>query len=147
MTPLKIIPGIGIGPFKLGMTREEAWAQTRCGISSFYAQEWATERSDDFTALGIHAHYESGRVTRLVAFTRTPHFGQNVLQLHDENMTWEFRRADVVALLDLHELAHIEREDQVVAGGLGLTFGFQERGDGEERLDYVLVEVIGGKAP
>lgn len=68
MSMIDIEPHVGVGPFRFGMTRDEAWSKTQGVITSFFPY-MATERMDDFRDFALHAEYEGGVLVRLVAFT------------------------------------------------------------------------------
>lgn len=72
---LIIVPGKSIGPFHLGMTRAEVWAQHSSPISAFFKTPAAKERTDDIRNLGVHIHYDgAGRCEFIEAWTVVPHF-------------------------------------------------------------------------
>ena len=52
-----IVPGTSVGPFRLGMPRSEIQALYKCPITSFYKTPNCTQRTDDFSLLGIHVYY------------------------------------------------------------------------------------------
>ena len=52
-----IVPGTSVGPFYLGMPRSEIQALFKCPITSFFKTPDSTQRTDDFSLLGVHVHY------------------------------------------------------------------------------------------
>ena len=63
----EIIPGRSIGPFQLGMPRNEVWQQSSCPITSFFKTPACTRRTDDFTLLGIHVYYDTNDCANYIA--------------------------------------------------------------------------------
>ena len=53
-----IVPGSAVGPFRLGMSRAEIQSLHSCPITSFYKTPDSKHRTDDFTILGVHVHYD-----------------------------------------------------------------------------------------
>jgi hypothetical protein len=149
MSTTIIEPRVGAGPFRFGMTRDQAWSETRSVVRSSFPQEWSTERTDVFQSLAIHADYEGGVIVRLVAFTSSrPYVNRSVLSVFDQALGPEADRGDVVALLELQELPYVEGRERIDVPDLGLTFGFVEQGENDdERLGWISVEVAGRKQP
>ncbi len=58
---LEIVPGKSIGPYQLGMSRQEVWGQYRYPITCFYKTDESIHRTDDIESLGIHIHYDKRR--------------------------------------------------------------------------------------
>lgn len=143
-----IDPRVGAGPFKFGMTRDQAWSETRSVVRSFFPY-MSTERMDVFQSHAIHAVYEGGVIVRLVAFTSSrPYVNRSLLSLFDHVLGPETSRDDVVALLELQAPSYVERDERIDVPELGLSFGFVERGEGEAlRLECISVEVAGRKQP
>lgn len=132
-----------VGPFKLGMTREEIWAQDRSPIMSYFPQSHSKVRSDDITLLGIHVHYdeESETANHISVFTKVRN--NNVIDfiLFDERIN-DFQRQDVEALLELNEVSSELENSSIRCTELGLVFGFLDDDDIEwsiQQLDYVNV--------
>jgi hypothetical protein len=148
MSMISLEPRVGAGPFRFGMTRDEAWSQTRSVITSFFPY-MSTERMDDFRDYALHGEYEGGVIVRLVAFTSNlPYVNRSVLSLFDQALGPEADRGDVVALLELQELPYIEGRERIDVPDLGLTFGFVEQGENDdERLGWISVEAAGRKQP
>ena len=144
-----IEPRVGAGPFRFGMTRVEAWAATRSVVTSFFPQQWSTERTDDFRDHAIHVEYDAGAVARLTAFTSNrPYASRCPVSLFEQELGPETGRDDVVALLELQELAHVEGDERIDVPDLGLVFGFVERGaDDDLRLEWISVEAAGREKP
>ncbi len=143
-----IEPRVGAGPLRFGMTRDEAWSKTEGVITSFLPY-MSTERMDDFRDFAIHAEYEAGVIVRLVAFTSNPPYAKRCpVSLFEQELGPEAGWDDVVALLELQELAFVTGDERVDVPELGLVFGFMERGDEDElRLEWISVEVAGRARP
>lgn len=144
-----IEPRVGAGPFRFGMTREQAWSTTRSVVTSFFPQGWSTERTDDFRDHAIHCEYEGGVSVRFTAFTSNPPYAKRrTLSLFEQELGPEAGWDDVVALLELQELAYVAGDERIDVPELGLTFGFVERGAEDElRLEWISVEVAGREHP
>ena len=149
MNTTNIETRVGAGPFRFGMTRDEAWSKTRSVVRSSFPQEWSTERTDSFQSHAIHADYEGGVIVRLVAFTSSrPYVNRSLLSLFNQVLGPETDRDDVVALLELQELPYVEGDERIDVPDLGLTFGFVERGEEEAlRLECISVEAAGREKP
>lgn len=149
MNPTIIEPRVGAGPFRFGMTRDQTWAATRSVVTAFFPQEWSTERMDDFRSHAIQCEYEAGICVRLTASTSSrPYVNRSVLSLFEQALGPEADRGDVVALLELQELAYVEGRERIDVPVLGLTFGFVEHGeDDDERLGWISVEAAGRARP
>lgn len=143
-----IEPRVGAGPFRFGMTRDEAWSKTQGVITSFLPY-MSTERMDDFRDYAIHAEYEAGVIVRLVAFTSNlPYAKRCPVSLFEQELGPEAGWDDIVALLELQELLYVEGRERIDVPDLGLTFGFVERGEEEAlQLEWISVEVAGRKQP
>ncbi len=73
--PVTIVPGESIGPFKLGMSRSEVWAQDRSPIHAFYKTPMSENRTDDVRRFGLHVFYDEADCAEYFeAWTRTEHF-------------------------------------------------------------------------
>lgn len=144
-----IVPRVGAGPFGFGMTRDEAWSKTRGVITSFFAQTWSTERTDDFREYAISSDYEAGSIVRLVAFTSYPPYHKRCrLSLFDQELGPESGWDDIVALLELMELPLVEEDERIDVPDLGLSFGFVERGENDAlKLEWISVEASGREKP
>lgn len=144
-----IDPRVSVGPFRFGMTRAEAWGATRSVITSFYPQQWSTDRTDDFRDQAIHADYDGGSIARLVAFTSNrPYAARCPISLFEQELGPESDWDDIVALLELQEVPFVEDDERIDLPELGLAFGFVERGDEERRrLEWVSAEAEGRAAP
>lgn len=144
-----IEPRIGAGPFRFGMTRDEAWSQTQSVITSFFPQTWSTERMDDFQSHAIHCEYEAGVIVRVTAFTSNrPYVNRSMLSLFEQVLGPEANWDDILALLELQELSFVEGRERIDVPDLGLTFGFVERGEEDAlKLEWVSVEASGREKP
>lgn len=144
-----IEPRVGAGPFGFGMTRDQAWSKTRSVVTSFFAQGWSTERTDDFRDHAIHSEYEAGVIVRLVAFTSNPPYAKRCpVTLFEQELGPEAGRDDVVALLELQELSYVASDERIDVPELGLTFGLVERGAEDDlRLAWISVEAAGREQP
>lgn len=149
MTAKAVQPGVGLGPFELGMTRPQAWAATRSPVTAFYPQSFSTERTDDFKNLGVHADYDDGKVARIVAFTSNPPAAKRCpLLVLGQELGPECDVDDVVALLELDGCVYTRDDERIDVPALGLVFGFVEKGpDDKLRLEWVSVEVSGRATP
>lgn len=140
MLPRRVItPGVGAGPFELGRTRDELWAQTDSDVLARLAKSAPGERMDDFLALGISAHYRNGRVERLSVFPFMPKQGLAPVELDGDDIS-NYTRGDIVAFLELRELERVDDYEQIRVPSLGLIFGFYQDVDEPERLQFVFVE-------
>lgn len=147
-----VVPRVGAGPFTLGMTREQAWSQTRSVVTSFHPQTWSAERADDFRDHAIHAEYDDGVIVRLVAFTSNrPYASRCAVTVFEQQLGPECDRQDIVALLELQELEYVEGSERIDVSTLGLTFGFVERGEdgpgSQWGLEWISAEAAGRASP
>ena len=132
-----------VGPFELGMTRVEIWAQERCPIISYFPQSHSKVRSDDITLLGIHVHYNEVRETanQISVFTKVRNKNAVDFVLFDEIIN-DFQRQDIETLLELNEVSSELEDSSIKCTDLGLVFGFLDDEDIEwsiQQLDYVNV--------
>jgi len=68
---LEVIPGERIGPFRLGMTRAQLWKQHRSAVTCYFKTPTSTERTDNFTFVGVHLYYDrKGKCNFIEAMTR-----------------------------------------------------------------------------
>ena len=63
---LNIQVGHSIGPYLLGMARNEVWSQFRYPITSFYKTNESKYRTDDISLLGIHVHYNENEKSEFI---------------------------------------------------------------------------------
>jgi hypothetical protein len=140
-SPRIIHPGVGVGPFELGRTREELWSRTDSNVLAYLGKSGPGERSDEFLAHGVHAHYREGRVFRLSVFPRMHDRRVAPVVLEGEDVS-EYGRDDLLTLLELQGHACTNELERVRVPALGLVFGFREDYGQPERLDFVFVDVI-----
>lgn len=76
---LLVVPGHAIGPFELGMTRPQIWAKDRGQVCCFYKTPDSEDRTDDFTLLGVHVHYEDGRCSFIEAWSELDHVATSIV--------------------------------------------------------------------
>lgn len=146
---IPIVPRVGLASFEFGMTRDQAWATTRSSVRSWFAQTWSVERSDEFQEHAIHAHYDAGRVGRLVAFTSNGRYAARCpMNLFEQELGPECDWDDIVALVELQNLEHAKAHERLDVPSLGLSFGFMERGEPAElRLEWISIEAAGRDTP
>jgi len=78
--PVLIIPGESVGPYRLGMTRQDVWAQDRSPIRAFFKTPASKDRTDNILKFGLHVFYgESGCCDYMEAWTKTEHFHTELL--------------------------------------------------------------------
>lgn len=63
---LEIMPGISIGPYMLGMPKQEVWDKFRYPITCFYKTKESIHRSDHIEDLGIDIHYDDNEKCILI---------------------------------------------------------------------------------
>jgi hypothetical protein len=143
--PLIVHPGKGIGPFLLGMTRDEIQGLTREPIHSFYPQTWSTVRSDAHDILGVTVAYDDdARANHITGYVRIRH-GTCTLELEGERLC-EATRATMTILLELLETTFTDTGEAFEAPALGLTIGFLEPDEGEcsnaDPCDWIVVRPL-----
>ena len=144
--PLVIVAGRGIGPFLLGLGRNEVHALTREPIHSYFPQEWSTVRSDAHDSIGVTVSYDDdGHANHIAGYTRLK-YGKSMLELEGERLR-DTTRASLILLLDLLETPHEDTGETVLAPALALTFGFREPDAGseygpEDPVDWVVVRPL-----
>ncbi|MCA9681356.1 MAG: hypothetical protein KC431_18865 [Myxococcales bacterium] len=141
MTPRRIIkPGLGVDEFELGMTRAQLWARTDSTIMAFLT-EGASDRTDNFLALGVQAEYQDGKARGFMVLARLNNRTLAPLIVLDEDISG-FTRAEVDILLDLHGIHRENLVEQIDVPELGLSFGFREDYQQPPILEFVLVERV-----
>lgn len=126
------------------MTRAELWKQTDSNVTAWlgHASE-PGERSDDFVAVGVTAHYWDGACRELMTFPRLQHMGICPIELDGEDIS-DFTRADVVTFLELREWDRQDGYEDITVPSQGLTFWFREAEDEEASLEFVRVNAVTG---
>jgi hypothetical protein len=78
---LEIMPGKSIGTYRLGMSRQDVWAQNRCPITCFYKTETSIQRTDDIELLGIHVHYDENEKCNLIEAWTQVQYNKSLLMI------------------------------------------------------------------
>ena len=139
MKEFSIISNSGIGPFKLGAHRNEIWAADRSQILSYYPNQYSKSRSDDFSFLGLHVHYNSDETSKQISFfpnlkpkeVRSSFMGNDLYGLSME---------DIKIMLDMEELTYQENDFGFLLEEEKVEFGssyYDE--DKSSPLEYVFV--------
>ncbi len=145
MDDFEIKPFIGIGPFHLKMSKEEIWAISRSPISSWFTQKESNVRSDDFTILGIHVHYDENslKASQITAFTKL--YGKNPVDLiFLKEKINDFSREDILSLLDLYNIQRTATEGIIYCPEIELTIGFKEEEDiptTKDKIEYLFLTI------
>jgi hypothetical protein len=143
---LVVEPGIGIGPFRLGMTRAEIVGITREPLHSFFPQTGSKVRSDELVHLGVTVAYDDNvdepRANHLSGASRLAH-GLSEIAFEGETIR-TLTRAALRDMLTILEARFAEDDEKIRVASLGITFGFrdQEPASDDDLCDWVVVEPI-----
>ena len=70
---MKVIPGVSIGAYIIGMTRAEVRAQSTAQVIPFRKTSMATRPTDDIRDMGVHVHYDADDLCSVIeAWTPVP---------------------------------------------------------------------------
>jgi len=133
-----IIPGEAIGPFRLGMTRSEIWAQDRSPIHAFFKTPFTQERTDDIRKFGLHVYYdERGGCDYMEAWTKTEHF-HTILLLGDHVISGRSMR-EIREILAKSSISFTEGDFGFKSAEYGIGFYCHNFGSDECLVDGVSV--------
>ena len=136
----QIIPGESVGPFKLGMSREEVQSINRSPIKSYYAQSWSKHRTDSFELLGIQCSYdESEKLDEIVAFMKIEH---NTVSFFLEGECF-----NAYSMSDVKKVIPIISDENVVESDWGfelpqsgIMFGADISESEDKRLEFISIK-------
>ena len=136
----QIIPGESVGPFKLGMSREEVQSINRSPIKSYYAQSWSKFRTDSFELLGIQCSYdESEKLDEIVAFMK--------IEYNTVSFFLEGECFNAYSMSDVKKVIPIICDENVVESDWGfelpqsgIMFGADIAESEDKRLEFISIK-------
>ncbi len=135
---LEIVPGKSIGPYRLGMSRQEVWSQNRYPINCFYKSKKSIYRTDNIKLLGIYIFYdENERCNFIEASTRVQH-NDPVLTIKDISLKKQ-NMADIQALCEMLSPTFTKNTYGFESKKIGLGFYCHNYENEESPLDGVSV--------
>jgi hypothetical protein len=113
-----IIPYEGVGPIRLGMTREEVRSTVGIEVREFWKSLDSEYPVDEFESLGFHVYYRRPGVCEFIEMWK----GSNPTLLGESLLgrTYEHVTRWIETLDD-----HVDYSDGIVSHALGISFNFE----------------------
>ena len=135
---LEIVPGKSIGPYRLGMSRQEVWAQYRYPIICFYKTDESIYRTDDIEILGIHVHYdENEKCDFIEAWAQVQH-NKPILKIKNVSLNGQ-NMGDIQTLCEMLPFNFEKYDSGFESRDTGIGFYCHEYESEESLLDGVYV--------
>lgn len=115
-----IEPGVGIGPVRFGMSKDEVSRLFTFVYRSFFKSPSSTYRSDQIEVVGLIVHYDNGGAVEYIEAIPGPKYAQVALFLYGEDVT-HASVARVLSLVRPHSLTANKEANGYVFTDLGLN--------------------------
>ncbi len=141
---LEINPGESIGPYKLGMSRNEVWSCYRYPITCFYKTDKSKFRTDSIELLGIHVHYDEDEKCNFIELWFPIKYNSPVGLLQGIEVTG-MNMSDVATLIDMLGINATKDTYGFESKESGIGFYCHNYDDEQSKLDGVYISNANSK--